>query len=28
MNMGHQYHQHDKNDVVIVYIRWYDNIIK
>ena len=24
MNLGHQYYQNDKNDVVLIYIRWYD----
>tara|TARA_R110000822_G_C15101739_1_gene471964 strand:- start:35 stop:616 length:582 start_codon:yes stop_codon:yes gene_type:complete len=24
MNMGHQYHQNEKNDVTLIYIRWYD----
>ena len=28
MNLGHQYHQNDKNDVTLIYIRWYDNLIK
>ena len=28
MNLGHQYHQNDKNDVTLIYIRWYDNRIK
>jgi hypothetical protein len=28
MNLGHQYHQNDKNDVTMIYIRWYDNLIK
>lgn len=24
MNLGHQYHQKDNNDVTFLYIRWYD----
>jgi len=24
MNLGHQYHQNENNDVMMIYIRWYD----
>ncbi len=24
MNLGHQYFQRDKNDLILLYIRWYD----